>query len=1151
MPTFSNRDKEILSSADNLVHEKVTALGADGYSFSEPYPNEPVFPLGRVMRSTPDGYNGNEGLVAPNYSDYPVEGAIGTRHETIRLHSYLPSGLTGPDSCQTFFTISSAPASNSIVDIDAVRLKPLISPVFSPRKKNAADPDTYIRGFELALYPAKDSGGTLEADTANGPISPLADPGASESSDSGAGAGYEGFWYVDYDNGIVRFSRPPLNGSDGVMNPNNVFGDINGSTDAYGAITMYATIYHYTGEFGIQDDPDVVTVGDGYVSTGAFTGVSSNVIQAAINSLPGEGGTVFIKEGQYDYTIPVEVPAGVHVVGLGGVKVVRPRREPAFAIMDGYSSVENIEIHPRDGLTNGGAIEIRCNSSAQNITNIKIVDNVIHVEDDAYGISFAPVLSNPSYTDILIENNMFVADGTKPNSIAISETPRGQKVNLSYITIKNNSFQINDLVSSPYAIKIGGGVVDQLSYLYFQNNNIYNAEININPFTALSNILVSGNITYGASVNVGNETQVELNSSTIAGNKLGEINAPNIQKVKVIGNHFIGTNHYIGASNGAGTTYMEQCEINDNTFEGSGTVHFGQPTNTTVSNNLFSNSTDIEFIDISTGPASITGNLIDGYFSSSGDGIVSTNISGNTISSDFTLDSTGYATSESLIDNNHIGGNIAINAVVYNSTISDNFVTGTFTLSGAIGSNLIGNVVGTNNAPQSISLHIYDGYVTTDPINNIIFGAGIQATGTNGTDDDGVYGIGGTTNGNGVKGLGTGTGGGIYGTGGSSNGTGVEGVGGGSQGTGVKGTGQEDQPGVHGIGGSSNGAGVYGAGGASDGVGVYGLGDGEGSGVAGTGGDNSGKGVYGLGGSSDGIGVVGDGRATGEGVKGTGGASDGYGVHGIGGNSNGVGVYGAGKGTGTGVVGYGGSSNGAGIYGIGDGTAVGIRGEGGASGGAGISGTGGTSSGTGVYGAGGASGGIGVEGVGGSSGSGTGVQGTAGSNNGTGIKGYGTGTGSGVYGEGGDSDGTGVYAQAGSTNGDGVYGQSTGTGIGVYGYAIAPGGVGVRGENGASGDGINGIGASNGRGVYGAAEGTAAAVEGIGSGSGAGVHGQSAGTGYGIIAEADTSSPARASLRLVPQDSAPSSPQEGDIYINSSDHHFYGYNGSGWVQLDN
>lgn len=57
-------------------------------------------------------------------------------------------------------------------------------------------------------------------------------------------------------------------------------------------------------------------------------------------------------------------------------------------------------------------------------------------------------------------------------------------------------------------------------------------------------------------------------------------------------------------------------------------------------------------------------------------------------------------------------------------------------------------------------------------------------------------------------------------------------------------------------------------------------------------------------------------------------------------------------------------------------------------------------------------------------------------------------------------------------------------------------------------------------------------------------------TSYGLIAEGDTTSPTYSSFRIVPQNSAPSSPSEGDVYVDGQTHHFYGYNGSSWVQLD-
>lgn len=59
-------------------------------------------------------------------------------------------------------------------------------------------------------------------------------------------------------------------------------------------------------------------------------------------------------------------------------------------------------------------------------------------------------------------------------------------------------------------------------------------------------------------------------------------------------------------------------------------------------------------------------------------------------------------------------------------------------------------------------------------------------------------------------------------------------------------------------------------------------------------------------------------------------------------------------------------------------------------------------------------------------------------------------------------------------------------------------------------------------------------LEGVGTGTGTGVDG-TATDGYGVKAESDTSSPAKAALRVVPQDNEPSSsPQKGDIFIHST-----------------
>ena len=43
---------------------------------------------------------------------------------------------------------------------------------------------------------------------------------------------------------------------------------------------------------------------------------------------------------------------------------------------------------------------------------------------------------------------------------------------------------------------------------------------------------------------------------------------------------------------------------------------------------------------------------------------------------------------------------------------------------------------------------------------------------------------------------------------------------------------------------------------------------------------------------------------------------------------------------------------------------------------------------------------------------------------------------------------------------------------------------------------------------------------------------------------------AKTVLKLKPLDSAPTG-AKGQIYFNDDDHHFYGYNGQAWVQLDN
>ena len=63
---------------------------------------------------------------------------------------------------------------------------------------------------------------------------------------------------------------------------------------------------------------------------------------------------------------------------------------------------------------------------------------------------------------------------------------------------------------------------------------------------------------------------------------------------------------------------------------------------------------------------------------------------------------------------------------------------------------------------------------------------------------------------------------------------------------------------------------------------------------------------------------------------------------------------------------------------------------------------------------------------------------------------------------------------------------------------------------------------------------TGGGLHGIGRGTGTAVYGQNLGTGYGVTAQADTTTPVRAPLRVVPQDADPSSGADGDITYSST-----------------
>lgn len=402
----------------------------------------------------------------------------------------------------------------------------------------------------------------------------------------------------------------------------------------------------------------------------------------------------------------------------------------------------------------------------------------------------------------------------------------------------------------------------------------------------------------------------------------------------------------------------------------------------------------------------------------------------------------------------------------------------------------------------------------------------LTATG-NGT-SAGLYGIGGSTNGNGVKGLGVGTGYGIQGRGGSSNGTGVVGLGD-ARSSPTIGLGDF---GVYGEGNATTASGVYGYT-SGAGVGVYGYapaaggqgvwGNAETYGLYGVRGSSGGANIAIYGNSVDGIAVQGEssrnngvyGRHTGTDITKYGGyfnstATDGNGVRGDG-SGIGTGVYGvaASNASGRGVYGYH-PTTGQGVYGSSAGAGTGV---------AGYSAAGGTS----------------ILGVAGTSDSSTGGKFYGGEPNGVGVKAYGNGSGNAIEGYG-DGTGVGGYFEGGSS-GAGSAGVS---GLGKHanpgGYFQSGSSAGANGIEGeaSTGAGVKGTATdSTGYGVYGYNIAGGIGVKGYSAYGNAGVYGISAGS-YGIVAEGDTTSPAKAAFRIVPQDTNPSSsPQYGDIYVTA------------------
>lgn len=272
MTTFNDLDNEILAGLERHDQRRANTLGATGWLVEEPFGRAEFIdgygiytlnPISSIFSGAYAGINNTleasvNNFAAPYYQDCVFQasytsgqrGTIGTRRVAVPLHSLVTSGKTGLASIQTFVAVFAAPISDMPDDVNAVRVKRLIPSDKSFGRSTADEAVIGRRGFELALYPAANVGGFLQADTSNGPIPTTSDP----SSDA-YGVGNKGIWTVDCVDGIVRLTVAPGSGDGYLFNPNNVFGEWTtpgsiGSTITYspsGRITLFATFYEYTG----------------------------------------------------------------------------------------------------------------------------------------------------------------------------------------------------------------------------------------------------------------------------------------------------------------------------------------------------------------------------------------------------------------------------------------------------------------------------------------------------------------------------------------------------------------------------------------------------------------------------------------------------------------------------------------------------------------------------------------------------------------------------------------------------------------------------------------------------------------------------------------------------------------------------------------
>lgn len=157
----------------------------------------------------------------------------------------------------------------------------------------------------------------------------------------------------------------------------------------------------------------------------------------------------------------------------------------------------------------------------------------------------------------------------------------------------------------------------------------------------------------------------------------------------------------------------------------------------------------------------------------------------------------------------------------------------------------------------------------------------------------------------------------------------------------------------------------------------------------------------------------------------------------------------------------------------------------------------------------------------------------------------GTGAGAAIDGTGGSTSGPGLKGTGGAPNGYGLHGQGTGTGYGAYGKGGATDAEGgfFEADSGGDGNGCFARGYGIGSGFYGVASGTGVGGYFLAAGSGPGLVASSA-TGHGAKVSADSTSPAKASLNVGPQNAVASSPESGDLQILSTTKGIVTYDGS-------